>query len=106
MASNTLDGGGDHDARVRIAEVDARVADMIRGDFMAFQFALTSLEKYLQDFLRILRLDPAIEESLGALFMELRRQCEVPSLLFDSVVTRYDRFLNLVPHLHPHSNGH
>ena len=102
MASDTLDSGGDHDARVRGAEVGARVADMIRGDFMAFQSALTSLEEYLQDFLRILSLDPAIKESLGTLFMELRRQCEVPRLLFDSVVSRYDRFLNLVLHLHPH----
>ena len=105
MASNTLDGSGDQIARVRIAEyeVDARVTDMIRGDFMAFQSALTSLEEYLQGFLRILSLDPAIKESLGALFMELRRQCEVPRLLFDSLVSRYDRFLNLVLHLHPHS---
>ena len=105
MASDTLDSGGDHDARVRVAEESARGADMIRGDFMAFQSALTSLEEYLQDFYRILSLDPAVKESLGALFMELRRKCEVPSRLLDSVVTRYDRFLNLVPHLHPRSNG-
>jgi hypothetical protein len=81
------------------------MADMIRGDFMVFQSALTSLEEYLQDFWRILNLDPAIKESLGALFMEQRKQCEVIESSFDNVVSRYDRFLNLVPYLHPHSNG-
>lgn len=106
MASNTLDSGGDHNARVRVAEVDARLADMIRSDFKAFQSALISLEKFLQDFFRIQNLDPAVEVSLGALFMELRKECEVPSLLYDSIVTRYDRFLNLVLYLHPHSSGH
>ena len=105
IASNTLDSGGDHHAQVQAAEVVATVADMIRGDFMAFQSALTSLEESLQDLYRILSLDPAVKESLGALFMELRRKCEVPGLLFDSVVTRYDRFLNLVSYLHPSSNG-
>ena len=104
MASNTLDRDGDHNARVRAAELDARLADMIRGDFMAFQSALTSFEEFLQDFFRKLKLDPAIEESFGALFMGLRKKCEVPSLLYDSIVTRYDRFLNLVSYLHPHSN--
>lgn len=53
MASNTLDSGGDHNARVRVAEVDARLADMIRSDFKAFQSALISLEEFLQDFFRI-----------------------------------------------------
>ena len=104
MASQTLDNSADHDALVRVAEQNARVADMIRGDFMAFQSALTSLEEYLQDFCRTLNPDPAIEDSLSALFIEKRKHCEVIKLLFDSIVSRYDRFLNLVPYLHPHSN--
>ena len=101
MASHTLDRGGDHNDRVRVAEVDARLADMIRSDFKAFQSALTSFEVFLQDFFRTLKLDPAVEESFGALFMKLRKKCEVPGMLYDSIVTRYDRFLNLVPYLLP-----
>ncbi len=104
MVSETLDYR-DHNARVQVAEREAIVADMISGDFMIFQSALASSEKFLQDFFRILSLDPAAKESLGALFMGLRKKCEVHSLLLDSVVRRYDRFLNLVPCLHPHSNG-
>ena len=105
MATRTLDSGGDHDARVRTAELGARLSDMARGDFMAFKAALTSLEETLQDFWRILNLDPVIKESLCAMLMERRKQCEVISLLFDNIVNRYDRFLNLVPYLHSHSNG-
>ena len=100
MATRTLDSGGDHDARVRTAELGVRLADMIRGDFMAFKAALTSLEENLQDFWRILNLDPAIKESLCAVLMERRKQCEVISILFDNIVSRYDRFLNLVLCLH------
>ena len=105
MAKRTLDNRGDHDARVRTAELGVRLADMIRGDFMAFKAALTSLEGYLQDFWRILNLDPAIKESLCVMLMEKRNQCEVISLLFDNIVSRYDRFLNLVPCLHVYSSG-
>ena len=97
MASRTLDSSGDHETRVRDAELDVRLTDMIRGDLMVFQFALTSLEENLHHFWRILNLDPAIEESLRAMLMEQRKQCEVISLLFDNIVSRYDRFLNLVP---------
>ena len=100
MATRTLDSGGDHDARVRTAELGARLSDMARGDFMAFKAALTSLEEILQDFWRILNLDPAIKELLCAMLIERRKQCEVTSLLFDNVVSRYDRFLNLVLCLH------
>jgi hypothetical protein len=105
MASRTLNSDADHDSRVRDAEIHARVADRLRGDFKAFQSALTSLEEYLQSFWRILKLDPAVKESLDALIMEKRKQCEAIDLLLDSIVSRYDRFLNLVTHLHPHSNG-
>ena len=96
MATRTLDSGGDHEARVRTAELGARLSDMARGDFMAFKAALTSLEEKLQEFWQILHLDIAIKESLCAMLMERRKQCEVTSLLFDNVVSRYDRFLNLV----------
>ena len=105
MATRTLDSSGDHDTRVRTAELDASLADMIRGDYMAFKAALTSLEENLQDFWRILNLDPAIKESLCAMLMERRKQCEVVSLLLDNIVSRYDRYLNLVPYLYQYSNG-
>ena len=104
MASRTLDSGADHKSRVRVAEMDSRLADMIRGDFQAFQSAFISLEDYLQDFWRILNLDPAAKESLGALFTEQRKQSKVTNILFNNVVSRYDRFLNLVTYLHPHCN--
>ena len=97
MATRTLDSGADHDARVRTAEIGARISDIERGSFMAFQAALTSLEEKLQVFWRILNLDPAIKEILCEMIMERRKQCEVISLLFDNIVSRYDRFLNLVP---------
>jgi hypothetical protein len=105
MASQTLKSDADHDSRVRDAEVEVRIADTQRGDFKAFQSALTSLEEHLQDFWRRLKLDPAIKESFAALIMEKRKQCEAIDLLLDSVVSRYDRFLNLVTYPHPHSNG-
>ncbi len=97
LAMKTLDNSADHKKLVQIAELDARLSDMIRGDFLTFQSALTSLGEYLQDFCRILNLDPAIKKSFGELCMEQRKRCEVLSLLFASIVTRYDRFLNLVP---------
>ena len=97
LASKALDNSADHKDHFRIAELDARLSDMIRGDFLAFQSALTSLEEYLQDFCRILNLGPAIMESFGTVCMEQRTRCEVPNLLFVNIVTRYDRFLTLVP---------
>ena len=105
LASRTLDSSADLNDRVRHAELTARVSDMTRGDFLAFQSALTSLEEYLQDFCRILSLDPAVEELFSAMCMEQRKRCEVPNLLFANIVTRYDQFLNLVPVFHSHSNG-
>ena len=105
MASEMLDSSVDHNVLVRAAEGDARLADMIKGDFMVFQSALTSLEEYLHEFWRTLNLDPAVKEQLGALFMKQRKECEATNLLYANLVSRYDRFLNLVPYLHPHSNG-
>jgi len=78
------------------SEFSARLADATRGDFKVFRSALKSLEGYLQDFWRILNLDPAIKESLDALILEKRMQCEVIDLLLDNLVSRYDRYLNLV----------
>ena len=105
MASQTLDSSADHNASVRFAELGARLADMIRGDFIVFQSALTSLEEYLQDFWHILNLDPAVKVSFGALLVKQRQECEVTGILHDNVLSRYDRFLNLVPCLRPYSNG-
>src|SRR5260221_272667 len=105
MATRTLDSDADHNASVRTAELDARVADMMKGDFMVFQSALTSLEEYLQHFWRILNLDPAVKESFGVLFTKQRKEFEATSLLHDNIVSRYDRFLNLVSYLHSYSNG-
>ncbi len=89
MASQMLDSGADHNARVRTAELDARVADMIRGDFMIFQSALTSMEEHLKDIWRVLNLDPAVKESFGVLFMKQRKEFEATNLLYDNIVTRY-----------------
>jgi len=105
VASRTLNSDADHDSRVRATEIDTRIADCLRGDFKAFQSALTSLEEHLQDFWHRLNLDSAIKVSLDALITEQKKQCKVIDLLLDSVVSRYDRFLNLVTYLHPHSNG-
>jgi hypothetical protein len=71
---------------------------------MTFQSALTSLEKFFQDLWCTMNLDPNIGESLGALLTKQKRHSEVTSLVLDNVVSRYDRFLNLVSYLHPHSN--
>jgi len=105
MASRALNNDADHDSRVRAAEISSRITDAAMGDFKVFRSALKSLEGYLQDFWWILNLDPAIKESLDALIMEKMMQCEVIDLLLDNLVSRYDRFLNLVTHLHPHSNA-
>ena len=105
MAIRSLDSGADHDARVRIAELDARLANIMRGNFRAFQSALGSLEEYLQDFWRILNLDPALKESLNALIKEQRKEGVAINILLDSIVSQYDRFLSLVTYLRPHSNG-
>lgn len=105
MASRAIGSGADHDARVRAAELDASLADIVKGDFRTFQSALASSEEFVQDFWRILNLDPAIKESVDALFMEQRKQCEVTSQMLDSLVGRYDRYLNLVLYFHSHSHG-
>jgi hypothetical protein len=104
MSSRSLDSSADHEDRVRTAEVDVRLADEMRCDFMTFRLALTSLEKYFQDLWCTMKLDSNIGESLGALLIEQKRHSEATSLILDSVVSRYDRFLNLVSYLHPHSN--
>ena len=105
MASRSLTSDvDDHDSRVRLAEINSRIADTTRGDFKAFRSALESLMGHLQDFWCILKLDPAIKESLDALIMKNKMQCEVIDLLWENVISRYDRFLNLVTYLDHRSN--
>ena len=100
-----MSGSTDHNYDVRVVESFARYADIMSGDFIAFKHALVSLEQYLQDPCSLLNLDSDIRESLSASFAEQKRYCEVTSHLLNNVVSRYDRFLNLVLYLHPHSNG-
>jgi len=104
-ASRSLDGVTDHNTRVRSAENYAGTADMMRGDFIAFKHALASLEQYFQQIWSLLSLDPNISESLGALFTEQKNSCEATSHLLDNIVSRYDRYLNLVLDPHPHFIG-
>jgi len=104
MVSQTLDNSADHNRRVQIAELSARLADCTRGDFMALRSALNSLEQYFQDLWCTLKLDPATGEPLSALFLEQKKYCEVTGHFLDSLVSRYDRFLNLVWSLRSHSN--
>ena len=96
MASQTLSTTGNHNDRVRSAEIFARVIDRTRGDFVAFQTALTSLEKHLQILWSTLSLRLTCEESFGALFTEQKGPCETTRTLFDGLVGRYDRYLTLV----------
>ena len=102
MALKTLDSSADHHQRVRKAEIMARTADQTRGDLLVFQDALTASEQYFRDNWCRLNLNPATRESFGALFAEQKQQCVVTSRVYDSLVTRFDRFLNLVWCLRPH----
>jgi len=105
MVSQALDKSADHNGRVRSAERSARLVDCTSGDFMAVRSALESLKQYFQDSWCTLKLDPAIRESLGALFLEQKKYCEATAHLFDILVSRCDRFLNLVWNLRSHGNG-
>ena len=96
MASETLSTSDNHNDRVRSAETFARIVDRTRGDFVAFQAALTSLEKHLQNLWSTLNLRPTFDESFGALFTEQKGLCETTRSLFDGLVSRYDRYLTLV----------
>jgi hypothetical protein len=95
MASQTLDSTSDHEARVRQAEFSTRSVDYTKGDFTTLRLALASVEecRHLWD---TLNLNKTIRESLSALFMEQQKRCEVTANLLDNLVSRYDRFLNLV----------
>ena len=105
MVSKTLDASHDIHDRVLSVEHDAGVLDLTRGDFMALQAALTSLERHLQDLWSTLNLRPTFDESFGPLFTEQRELCEVTRYLLDSLLSRYDRYLTLVWSLYPDSNG-
>ena len=104
MQAQLLGKTADHEDRVRRAEIRATVADELRGHVKVFQSALISLETYFQGFWDTMNLDPNTRESLCALITEQRNHCEVTSHLVDNIVTRSDRFLNLVWCLYPHSN--
>jgi hypothetical protein len=105
MASRIVDSGADHNYKVRVVEGFARYADMMRGDFHTFKDAVVSLEQYLQNLWSLLNLDSNVRESLGASFVEQRKRGEVIGHLLGNIVSRCDRFLNLVSYLHPHANG-
>ena len=104
MTSRTLASGDDHNGRVRAAEAFARHADMTRGDLIIFMKAFRSLEQYFRDSRSPFTFDSHTRESLNATLAEQKDRCEVPRCLFDNIVSRYDRFLDLVSYLHPHAN--
>ena len=103
MAAQTLVNTSDHEARVRQAEINARSVDYTKGDFTTLQLALASVEE-CHNLWNTLKLYPGVKESLSPLFMEQKRRCQVTANLLDNLVSRYDRFLNLVWYLHPCSN--
>jgi len=103
MASQTLDSTSGHEARVRQAEFNARSVDYTKGDFTTLRSALTSVEE-CQGLWDTLKLDPAIRQSLASLFMEQKHRFQVTANLLDNLVSRYDRFLNLVWYLHLYSS--
>ncbi len=102
MTSRTLD---DHNDRVRAAEAIASHTNRTRGDFIIFRKAFVSLEQSFRGSKSPFLFNAHIRESLNASFTEQKELCEVTGHLFDNIVSRHDRFLNLVSHLHPHSNG-
>ena len=85
----------DHKTRVRQAESKARSVDYTKGDFTTLRSALASVEQ-CQGLWDALKLDPAIRKSLSALFIEQKQRYQVIANLLDNLVSRYDRFLNLV----------
>ena len=96
MASKILDTNDNHSYRVRGAEISARMADHTKGDFMAFQAALTPLEKRLEDIWSMLNPRFTFNRSFGARFIEQRERCEVTCHRLDGMVIQYGRFLTLV----------
>ena len=103
MASQTLDSSSGHEARIHQAEFNARSVDYTKGDFTTLQSALTSVEE-CQDLWNTLKLDPANRNTLYFLFMEQKHRFQVTANLLDNLVSRYDRFLNLVWYLHLYSS--
>jgi len=104
MPSRSLGNTANHEKRVWAGERITTLADEVKGDFRAFQSALISLERYFQGLGDTMNLDPKTIESLGELITEQKIHCEVTSHLVDNIVTRYDRFLNVVWWFYPHSN--
>ena len=104
MAAQTLDSASDHEVRVRQAEFHARSVDYTKGDFATLRSALTSVEE-CHNLWNTLKLDLRVRASLSARFKEQKQRCQVTANLLDNLVSRYDRFLNLVWYLHPSSNA-
>ena len=99
MTSKILAGGPNHKTRVESAEIHASRVDQTKCDAQIFRAALIESAKQCQKIAHLLRIDPTCEEFLASAFSELERQCIDLESIFDSLVSRYDRFLNLVPHL-------
>lgn len=96
MVSRTLDKRSDHEDRVKSAESSARTVDRTRADFVAFQAALTPLEKLLQDLWSTSNHRSTSNKSSIIIFAEQKEQCKVTGHVLDSLVSRYDRYLTLV----------
>lgn len=105
MVSKTLDASDSLNDRVLSVEYDAGVVDRTRGDFVAFQTALISLERHLRDLWSTLNLRPTFDESFGVLFTKQRELCEVTRYLSDSLLSRYNRYLTLVLSFYPNFDG-
>ena len=95
MAAQTLDKGSDHDKHVRSTENLVRAIDRTRGNFSNFQLAFVSVEK-CQELRHMLNLDQTARDSLDALFMQQKMRLKATGQLFDNILSRHDRFLNLV----------
>ena len=96
MASQTLDMSDNHNDRLQNTEKYARAVDRARGDFVAFQAAVTSLERRLEDLWSTVTPRSTFHESFNTLFTEQKEHCKVTGHLLDSLVIRYDRYLTLV----------
>jgi len=99
MTSKILAVGPNHKTRVESAEIHASRVDQTRCDAHIFRTALIESAKQCQKMSHLLRIDSTCEEFLASAFSELERRCMDIESIFDSLVSRYDRFLNLVSHL-------
>jgi endonuclease III len=96
MTSRSLAAGSNHEARIKSTEAGATLVDQTRCDVRTFQAALIESAKQCQKVANLLNLDIDGIESLISAFSELERKCMDVVRTLDSLVSRYDRFLNLV----------